>query len=58
MSEESMKPPLASGNSFALKLTFIYNGRTGTTFKGIRLIQDDNTSSTHRNAVDLFISTN
>lgn len=53
-----MKPPLASGNSFALKLTFIYNGRTGTTFKGIRLIQDDNTSSTHKNAVDLFISTN
>ena len=58
MSEESMKPPFTSDNNFALKLTFIYNGKIGTIFKGIRLIQDDNTSSTHRNAVDLFISTN
>ena len=37
--EESVKTPVASGNSFAPRLTFIYNGRIGAKFKGYKIIQ-------------------
>ena len=53
LSEESIKPPATSDNSFAPRLAFIDNGRKGVTFKEICLIQD-NIFLPLRNAVNLF----
>ena len=54
LSERSSKTPITSGNSFTLKLSFIYIERIGPRFIGNCLIQD-NVSFTHRNVVNLFI---
>ena len=54
LSEESFKTPVTSGNSFAPKLTFIYNQRTGKKCKENCLTQD-NISFNHRDRVNLFI---
>ena len=53
-SQESFKTPITSGNSFAPKLTHIYNRKIGLKFKGNFLMQD-NMSCTHRKVVNLFI---
>ena len=51
--EESFKTQVTSGNSFTLKLIFIYKRRIEAKFKGNCLIQDK--SFTHRNFVIFFI---
>ena len=53
LSEGIFKTPVVSGNSFAPKLTSIYNERIGAKFKGSCFIQD-NISFTHRIVVNLF----
>ena len=54
VSEESIKTPVTSDNSFASRQTFVYNKSVRVSFKQNCLIQD-NISCTHRNAVNLFI---
>ena len=54
MWEENTKTLATSGNSFASRLTFIYNGRVGVKFEEI-LLRQDKISCSHRTIVDLFI---
>lgn len=54
LSEDSIKTPVTSDNSFAPKLTFVYNGKIGAKFKGNCLIQDNKISFIHRYVINLF----
>ena len=54
MSEESIKTPATSNNSFTSKLAHIQNITTGLKFEGGCLIHDK-VSFAHRNVVNLFI---